>query len=178
MPTKKSTWLRSEKVLLTELRPTWVREMLAYLRVDENCVYCTLSQSILKAKFSCKFRWFDYPDSVRDVVRIFKMSLSVPVLSAKMMTSSLMPAEPGCPPSKSHQVMFGSFWPKFPTAGHFHGSIKSCHGDVILFDRPESWTYLRGGRIPWKLAILTKQDIARFCINYIIEYALQIMEES
>ena len=152
--------------------------MLSYLRVDENCVYCALSHSILKAMFSGKFRWFDYPGSVRDVVRIFKMSLSVPVLSAKMMTSSLMPAEPGCPPSKSHQVMFGSFWPKFPTAGHFHGSIKSCHGDVILFDRPESWTYLKGGRIPWKLAISINQNIARFYINFIIQYAFQIMEES
>ena len=64
MLTKKSNRLRSEKVLLTKLRPTWVREMPAYLRVDKNCNYCTLSQSILKAKFSCKFRWFDYPDSV------------------------------------------------------------------------------------------------------------------
>ena len=24
-----------------------------------------------------------------------------------------------CPPFKSHQVMFGSFWQKFPAAGHF-----------------------------------------------------------
>ena len=160
MLTKKSTSLRSEKVLPTR---SLNKDQFEFERffciseywVDKNCNYSTLSQFILKAKFSCKFRLFDYPDSVRDVVKIFKMSLSVPVLSAKMMTSSLMPAEPGCPPSKSHQVMFGSFWPKFPTAGHFHGSIKSCHGDVILFDRPESWTYLKGGRIPWKLAILT-----------------------
>ena len=69
-----------------------------------------------------------------------------------------------CPPFKSHQVMLGSFWQKFSTAGHFQTSVRFCHGDTITFDESKSCSYLKVGQRWGLLSCVEHHPFLRTCV--------------